>query len=220
VADLEAHAIGSALDVPELQGVDFRHPQAGGVGGHQRRSPAQGSRRVDSARDLFAREDLRQPFGHLRHRDVEAGLRKTVHAPTEKAQRTRSLVDTGTGELPVANQVQQPGLHLLDAQLCRRSMVEHRQIGDRADTGFLRPCRHATQGHRVAHSFTQLTHGLFLDCRGDVPRGEEDRGFASELANESSRLRSRERRLKTKVRGDRCAGVPKPAQSALFQRLA
>ena len=60
--NLEAHAIGGALDVPDLQVAHFGHPQAGGVGGHQQRSPAQGSRRVDQARDPFAREDLRHSF--------------------------------------------------------------------------------------------------------------------------------------------------------------
>ena len=120
---LEAHAIGRAFDVPDLQRADFRHPQAGGIGAHQQRPSAQGSRGLNQAADFCAREDLRQTLRHLSHRNVEARLRAAEDAPEEKAEGARGLIDARVGELLVANQVQQVGLNLVTAAIVQWNTV-------------------------------------------------------------------------------------------------
>ena len=89
---------------------------------------AQGSRRTDQTCDVFTRKDLWQTLGPLGHRDVETGFRTTEHPPRQEAEGARRLIDARAGELLVANQVQQAGWDLLDAQIRGRSVVILRQL--------------------------------------------------------------------------------------------
>jgi hypothetical protein len=92
LAHFQTHALGRALDVGQLHGAQLRHTQAGGIGDGEKRASAQGAGGCEQARDLFAREDLRQAFGHLGHRDVEAHIGLAQHAAIQEAEGAGGLV--------------------------------------------------------------------------------------------------------------------------------
>ena len=151
LAHFEAHAVGGALDVAELQSADLGHAQAGGVGGGEQRTRAQACARVDQTRDLIAREDLRQALGHLGHGDVQAHLGFAQHRAKQEAKCAGSLIDAGIGELPVGDEMQKVALQLLGAQRVGGAVVMFGERANRRAVGLMRAWREAAQYHRVNH---------------------------------------------------------------------
>ena len=143
------------------------------------------------------------------------------------AQAGTPAVPWETAELiavpPLFGDADLEGLDFLDTQVRRRSVVILGQLDECADVGFLGPRRHSPKAHGVTHSFTQLTHDYLLGCCRDVPRSEEDQGFASELGSEASRPQAVGVKARTNAGSDggesKGAGVPTPARSALVQHL-
>lgn len=72
LAHLEAHAFRGGFDVGKLQGAYFRESQAGRVGAHQQGARTHVPAVGEQAGHLFPRQYLRQTFGRLGHRDLEA----------------------------------------------------------------------------------------------------------------------------------------------------
>ena len=152
LVDANAHARG--IDVADFKGAQFGHAQPGAIGGHQQRPVLRMARRLDQARHLLARENLRQFLRCAGARNLELGfgvLERGVVAELKRADRD---VATAPGKLPLLDQVQQVALYFFCADLIGTAVVVLRHRRHCGNIGLACARRHATQHHVGFHPGT------------------------------------------------------------------
>jgi hypothetical protein len=155
--DAHAHAVAVAVDVPHPQPTQLAHPQSQPVGGHEHRARLAFTSACEQTRELFARQDLRQPLLGLRQRYLDL-LRALQHRVVQKPERTTGLVHAGACQAPLARQVQQVGLHLRSIQLVRTAVIVSCQSHNGTHIGLLGPLGQPAQLHRIDHPLAQRCH--------------------------------------------------------------